>query len=471
VLLAASSVGLSVVRAESPSPAIASSPLASNVPSAVPTSPRPSLLEGRTLRVPSAFADIDAAIAVAQRGDVILLAAGTYPGGVRIPQDKPGLTIRGEDRNSVVFDGDDLRPNAIEVAADGVALENLSAHDFTANGFAWDDVEGFAGRYLTVWNVGRNGVSAISSRDGVIEDSYVSAAADAAFSIGDCQPCDATIRRVTGTLSAVGFSGTNAGGDLVVEDSRFLLNGVGILPNSYDVGLVPPPQHDAVVRRNELVGTGTVVTPRTSPLAGFHGVGIGIAGGQGNLVEDNDVRGSARYGIAVFTAVDQGSSWFPARNRITGNRVSDSVIADLALAGGTGQQNCFEANEAGTALPFGIADTCSGFGTTDPRVEGDLVRPPRELLVGLPVPPAYSEMDPPGPQPTMPLEPGLVVPTAAPTPLASTPSASGAPLPAPSTLPAAASGATAVLAAGVLIVALFAVVILLIAFRVVPRRR
>ena len=218
----------------------------------------------------------------------------------------------------MVFDGEDLRANAIDVEADGVTLENMSAHNFTANGFYWAEVEGFAGRYLTVWNVGLYGIYAISSRGGIMEQSYVSGAADAAFYIGECQPCDATIRNVTATLSAVGYSGTNAGGNLVVEDSKWLLNSVGILPNSFDVGLEPPPQRDAIFRRNEVVGSGTVVTPRTTPLGGYHGVGIGIAGGQQNLVQDNDVRGSTRYGIAVFTAIDRTSRWYPGGTTVTG---------------------------------------------------------------------------------------------------------------------------------------------------------
>jgi hypothetical protein len=471
LIAVAALLGYATVRAASPSPSRGASPAASAAEASSPAGPSPFLPVGRTLRVPSAFVDVTSAIAASQPGDVILIAPGTYPGGIEVPQDKPGITIRGEDRNSVVFDGEDLRPTAIEVSADGVTLENLTAHDFTANGFEWESVHGFAGRYLTVWNVGLYGIYAISSRDGVIEDSYVSAAADAGFSIGECQPCDATIRRVTATLSAVGYSGTNAGGNLVVEDSHFLLDGVGILPNSYDVGLQPPPQRDAIFRRNEVVGTGTVVTPRTSPLAGFHGVGIGIAGGQGNLVEDNDVRGSARYGIAVFTAVDSETNWFPARNHVNGNRVSDSGIADLALSGGSGQENCFQGNVAGTALPAGIADTCSSFGTTDPKVEADLVKPPRVLLIGLPVPPAFSDMTPPGPQPTMPLEPPIDVATPATSRASSAVPDSLPPLPAPSEIPVAASGETAVLAASVLIVALFAVVILLVAYRVVPRRR
>jgi hypothetical protein len=349
--------------------------------------------------------------------------------------------------------------NAIEVTADGVTLENMTAHNFTANGFYWDEVDGYAGRYLTVWNVGLYGIYAISSRGGVMEQSYVSGASDAAFYIGECQPCDATIRNVTATLSAVGYSGTNAGGNLVVEDSRFLLNSVGILPNSFDVRLQPPPQRDAIFRRNEVAGSGTVVTPRTTPLGGFYGVGIGIAGGQDNLVQDNEVRGSTRYGIAVFTAVDRRSRWFPARNQITGNRVTDSVVADLALAGGTGTQNCFQDNVAATALPEGIVDACSSFGDSDPRVEADLVKPPPELLLGLPTPPSYGEMAAPDDQPTMPLEPP-----------AGTPAPQSSPVASPVPVPTAAVGEPVLLAAIVLIVAFFASVIVVLAFRGVRGR-
>ena len=413
---------------------------------------------GRVLRVPADFSTLEAAIAVSTSGDMILLAPGTYPGGVAVSEEHPGITIRGENRNTVVFDGEDVRSNAIDVEADGVSLENMSAHNFTANGFYWDGVEGFAGRYLTVWNVGLYGIYAISSRDGIMEESYVSGAADAAFYIGECQPCDATIRNVTATLSAVGYSGTNAGGNLVVEDSRWLLNSVGILPNSFEVGLEPPPQRDAIFRRNEVVGSGTVVTPRTTPLGGYHGVGIGIAGGRENLVQDNEVRGSTRYGIAVFTAIDRTSSWIPGRNQIVGNRVSDSGIADLALASGTGLQNCFLDNEVATSAPSGLEGGCAQPGTTDPRVEADLVKAPPELLVGLPEPPSYTEMAAPGDQPSMPLEP---IDQRSPLP---SPGSSAAPV------PAASIGEPVLLAAIVVIVAMFAVVIVLVAFRVVRGR-
>lgn len=357
--------------------------------------------DARTLRVPTDYPRLEDAIAASAAGDVILLAPGTYSGGVEVPETRPGITIRGEDRNTVVFDGEDVRGNAIEVEADGVTLENMSAHGYTANGFYWDGVDGFAGRYLTVWNVGLYAIYAIESRNGVIEHSYASGAADAAFYIGECNPCDTVVRDVTAALSAVGYSGTNAGGNLVVEDSTFEDNAIGILPNSFDVQQEPPPQRDAIFRRNVISGSGRVATPRATPLGGFHGIGIGVLGGVGNLVEGNEVSGSARYGIAVFTAIDLETSWVPTDNRVTANRVSGSGTADIALAAGAGAGNCFEDNEAPTRLPEGLAG-CSADGDGSDAVAHEIVLAPPQMLEGLPEAPAYSTMPAPPAQPPMP---------------------------------------------------------------------
>jgi hypothetical protein len=360
--------------------------------------------EGRTLDVPGNFETVEAAIAASQPGDRILLAPGTYLGGIVVPADKSGITIRGTDRNSVVFNGENRVHNAIEVQADDVTLENMTATSYVENGFYWDGVDGFAGRYLTVWNVGLYGIYAVESRDGVVEQSYVSGAADAAFYIGECYPCDTVLRELTATLSAIGYSGTNAGGNLLLEQSVFESNGVGILPNSYDVGLATPPQREATFRGNLVRGSGAVPTPRRTPLGGFVGIGIGIAGGVGDVVEANEVTGSARYGIAVLSTVDRETNWVPSGNRVADNTVTGSGTADLALAAGSGTGNCFDSNDAPTLAPAGLDGTCSVDGDGDPAVAAALVQPPSVLLEGLPAAPPYSDMPAPPQQPSMPLE-------------------------------------------------------------------
>src|SRR2546428_4208779 len=173
----------------------------------------------RVIRVPRDAATLPAAIRLAAPGDLILLGRGVYRGAVVVPPTKRRITIRGVDRNRVVFDGHDERRTAILVHADGVTLENFSAHNYLGNALFWEGVKGFRASYLTIWNVGRYGIYVEGSADGVIDHDYISGAADAAYYVGECNPCHATLTHLVARLSAVGYSGTNASGGLVVRGS------------------------------------------------------------------------------------------------------------------------------------------------------------------------------------------------------------------------------------------------------------
>lgn len=370
--------------------------------------PQPSLAaDAHVIRVPQDIPDVQDAVDAAGPGDLILLDRGIYPGGVEVPASMRDLTIRGVDRNEVVFDGQGQTLNAIEVEGDGVTLENMTADGFAGNGFYWDGVDGFVGRYLTVYNVGLYGIYALESRDGLIERSYVSGAADAAFYVGECQPCDTVLRDLTAVLSAVGYSGTNAGGNLVLRDSRWTDNGVGIMPNSYDTGQEPPPQREMTVTGNVVEGSGTKETPVNTPLGGFVGVGIAIAGGADDLIEDNVVTESARFGIAVFSTLGLEGRWDPAGNVVRGNQVDGSGEADLALAAGAGAGNCFAGNTAGSSMPTDLdGPSCPGAEVEgSPQVAEALVGPPPVLLdlhPELQAAPGFETMPVPPPQPDMP---------------------------------------------------------------------
>ncbi|HEY7280212.1 MAG TPA: right-handed parallel beta-helix repeat-containing protein [Actinomycetota bacterium] len=299
---------------------------------------------------------------MASPGSTIVLAPGTYRGGLTIPGRLHDLSIRGEDRNTVVFDGRDREANAITIAADDVVVANPTIHSFRANGLLWHDVAGYGALDVTVWNVGAYGIYAIGSRRGLVARSLVSGAGDAAFYVGECHPCHATLRDDTAMLSGIGYSGTNAGGSLLVERSLFDRNGTGILPNSYD-DEANPPQREAMFRGNRVVGSGSVPTPATDPVDGLTGIGIGIAGGRLDVVHGNVVTGSARYGIAVFATIQPGDGrWSPSGNRISANRVRGSGVADLALAAGAASGNCFIGNVAGATAPADLERThrCGG---------------------------------------------------------------------------------------------------------------
>src|SRR5699024_5591877 len=92
-----------------------------------------STAEGTTVvRVPDDAPTIaDAVDQVADDG-LVLISPGIYRESVTIT--KPGVTIRGTDRNTVIIDVDGQRSVGIAVSADGVTVENLTVRANTFYG-------------------------------------------------------------------------------------------------------------------------------------------------------------------------------------------------------------------------------------------------------------------------------------------------------------------------------------------------
>ena len=371
---------------------------------------------GTVIRVPQDASSLQRAIARAKPGDTIVLSAGIYPGGNVVPPAKHDITIRGVDRNRVILDGADSRKNGIVVHADGVALLNMSAHNFLENAFYWEHANRYRGSYLTAWNVRGYGLYAEDAREGTFDHDYVSGAADAAYYVGECNPCDAVIEHVVATLSAVGYSGTNATG-VVIRNSIWARNGAGIVPNTYANEALPPQARTTVVG-NTITGSGRAAVPIRTALAGFVGIGIAIAGGNENTIHHNRVTGSERYGIAVFPTArfvnfdphakrEPGPPWRPHGNRIRNNVVLGSGWADLALAGGSGSDNCFRVNTVRSTLPRGLQGaTCVGASSAgDGGVATVLAAPVRVMFhqtISRRGPPRYAAMPAPRAQANMP---------------------------------------------------------------------
>src|SRR5207248_6207421 len=167
--------------------------------------------------------------------------------------------------------------------------------------------------------------------------------ARAAYYVGECKPCDAKLSRLVATLSAVGYSGTNATG-VAIHDSVWDRNGAGIVPNTYANEALPPQARTTIVR-NTVTNSGRAAVPIRTALAGFVGIGIAVAGGNENMISGNRVTRSERYGIAVFSTArfvtfnpharrEPGPPWRPRGNRVAENVVTGSGWADLALASG-----------------------------------------------------------------------------------------------------------------------------------------
>ena len=215
------------------------------------------------------FHGIQEAVNGSKKGDYILIAPGTYTEEVKVTAEHSGIWIRGMNRNTVILDGQH-KPlpggsNGIEIyKANNVWVENLTARNFdraTSNGPGGNEIwwnggegsnkigaHGWYGKYLTAYDTGLNGGYGIFTNNettGEWEDIYASGFNDSGIYIGACPECKARVNKATMENNALGYSGSNSGGNLIIENSVFSHNTDGVAPNSENPGDGPPPQNGA----------------------------------------------------------------------------------------------------------------------------------------------------------------------------------------------------------------------------------
>lgn len=352
---------------------------------------------GRTLNVPADHATIQEAVNAAEPGDLVLIAEGVYHEAVDVVTDD--IVIRGVDRNKVILDGEFELTNAFKVVgADGVAIENLTSRHYTSNSFYWTGADGYRASYVTSYRTGDYGIYAFDSVNGLIEHSYASGSRDAGVYIGQCYPCNAVIDDVVSEWNGLGYSGTNSGGNLLIINSTWRNNRAGIVPNTGSYELCYP-QRETTIVGNIVHGNQNADTPAIDVALLAMGNGILVAGGIGNVIERNLVFDHERTGIGIVPFPEDGPSdvpnddpatlevpckeapaptvtptdlpasvlWSSKNNRIIGNTVSDSGVADLAV-GDLGADvpslgNCFSGNTFGTSAPAAVESLAPCDGT------------------------------------------------------------------------------------------------------------
>jgi len=324
---------------------------------------------GSTVACPAGvtvYQTVQAAVDAAKPGDWVLIWPGVYhekskqwpTAGVWIQT--PRIHLRGLDRNKVIIDGSNgtasqpcpsspalqdtnggLGRNGIEVSkASGVTIQNLTVCDYLAgsngagNEIWWNGGDGsgllgmgaYRGSYLTATsmygpkdihspNLAQYGIFVSNaSGPGLVTSSYSSNMADAAYYVGACQQqCNTTLAGDVGTNSALGYSGTNAGGRLIIRNSVFAGNRTGLAPNSLNNDDAPPPQDGLcpgstttsclIIEHNLIAGNNNANVP-TSGLTPAVGTGVEVSGGSFDTVRDNIITGNGSWGVVTHDYPD-----------------------------------------------------------------------------------------------------------------------------------------------------------------------
>jgi hypothetical protein len=313
---------------------------------------------------PLYYRTVQEAVDAARPGDWILIYPGVYHEGTKeyptagVWIQTPDLHIRGMDRNKVIIDGSNgtaadpcpsaanqqdftSRDGIVVWKTTGVTIENLTVCDYLAAGNTdhgneiwWNggDASGkisggsYSGSYLTTTSeyaahqlnspqLAQYGIFVSNSRGpGLFSETYASNMADAAYYVGGCaRMCNVTLSHVTGLNSSEGYSGTNAGGRLVIKDSTFRDNRAGIAPNSENNDDEPSPQDGrcpgsattscTIIEGNVIEGNNNADAPGNGAAAPV-GTGVQLVGGLYDTVANNVIEDQGSWGVLASDNAD-----------------------------------------------------------------------------------------------------------------------------------------------------------------------
>ena len=217
--------------------------------------------------------------------------------------------------------GDPTKENVFKAdRADGIVFYNLSAEISDYNNFYVLETDGFRfERIRSRWSNEYGFLSFISDH-GLYKDLNTYGAGDAGVYPGSGPQraqCGITLRNINSHHNLQGNSGS-AGDNLCYYDSRFHHNGVGVVVDSFSRGHPGTPQNSSVWQRNRIYSNnGDYFTPELDEYCKKPyverdpkivcpaimvpiGTGLLIAGGNTNLVENNDIYDNWRYGTMLF---------------------------------------------------------------------------------------------------------------------------------------------------------------------------
>ena len=196
---------------------------------------------------------------------------------------------------------------------------------------------------------------------------------DSAFYVGatppQTNPKQTVLKNLEAYQNVLGFSGTNSR-YMLITDSDFYNNGVGVVPNTLDSEPYEPSEIGVIENNNifwnnfnyfapgspvqtvsaglgELEGVGTIQFPT--------GVGVAMLGTTGWTIQNNNIFGNFKWGLAILSdPFNEGNNAMPFGNQTINNQMgrggTDTNAVDF-FSYGSGKGNCFSGNTSSTFDP------------------------------------------------------------------------------------------------------------------------
>jgi hypothetical protein len=318
--------------------------------------------------------------------------------------------------------------------ADKVSVQNLTVCNFlgghgdAGNGIWWNGGDGSAkiggwgylGSYLTATSTffatertaATYGIFSSNWNGGTWDQTYASNFNDSGYYIGACQQqCNQTINHAHAQYSALGYSGSNSGGWMLIENSEFDHNKDGFDTNSQN-GDNPPPQNGSCPKgvKSPVKGaptcwvfTGNYVHDNNNPNvpeagsagAGPVGTGMSISGARFDTVMNNRFVHNDAWGVIVVPYSDSGppctggtmNSPFLGTNSCLYDDYGDALIGNKFSRNGSYRNptngdfdqlnfeqhptDCYSAN----TNPAGLTKVSATLEQTYPTCSGNVVQP------------------------------------------------------------------------------------------------
>jgi hypothetical protein len=322
----------------------------------------------------------------------IQVKPGKYVEGVIVKGHRhDGLTIEGTKKNpkKVILDGknakDDqgnLAQNAVEgINVDGLRVLNMWVRNYAANGiFIRGTKQGACVDYL-MKNLRASfnrayGLFAFGCIGGRMTKSVGYGHGDSAFYVGATppqkNPKTTSLDHLQGYENVLGFSGTNSK-YMDIHHNDFFNNGIGVVPNTLDSEPYEPSGQSKIRDNNIFWNNFNYFAPGSSvktvssglgELGGLTiqfptGVGIYVLGSDGWTIENNQIFGNFRWGVAMSSdPFNEGDQAINRNNQIVSNAMgrggTDTNAFDF-FVDGSGSGNCFSGNQSSTFAIYGTA--------------------------------------------------------------------------------------------------------------------